>query len=142
MGYTTTFTGELKFKEELSASQLSDLNKILDEDCRDHPEWEEPELYYVKFELLPDFSGIRWDGSEKFYDATKVVNMITRIMRKNYPNFELEGSLNAQGEDFDDRWTLSMDSGEAKEAQVEIVGQKVTCPHCEEKFIIEETVKN
>lgn len=41
MEYNTTFTGELKFVEEATASQLAALNAMFGEDCRDHPEWEE-----------------------------------------------------------------------------------------------------
>lgn len=39
MGYTTEFEGVLKFKHELSVSQLKRLGEMLGEDSRDHPEW-------------------------------------------------------------------------------------------------------
>ena len=60
-------------------------------------------------------------------------------MHEDYPDFELTGSLSAQGEEFDDRWTLIMKEGLAIKQEVKIVGEKVTCPHCEECFILEDT---
>lgn len=85
MGYTTNFKGELKFTKELKASELAKLSSMLGEDCREHPEWDyEGPLYYIDLELLEDFSGIKWDGSEKTYSMTSMVNLIIREMRKHH----------------------------------------------------------
>jgi hypothetical protein len=139
MGYTTTFKGELKFTKELTASQLAHLKTFFGEDCRDHPEWDEPDLYYIDLELTEDFSGIRWSGAEKSYGLEKQVSMVVREMRKKWPDFALAGTLSAQGEDAEDRWTLYInDVGMANKAKVPIVGQRVTCPSCEHEFILED----
>lgn len=145
MGGSTDFAGELKFKKELTGSQLAELIKILGEDCRDHPEWGEGDpdyvrlnLSYIQFELLEDFSGIKWDENEKFYDAVEKVNLVTRLMREHVGDFELIGQLNAQGEEFNDRWVLRMSNGQAFKEDVIIVGQKITCPCCEEEFTLED----
>jgi len=58
-------------------------------------------------------------------------------MKKEYPEFGLEGKLVAQGEDFDDRWVLSIENGKAIKKKIEIKGKRVTCPHCGEEFILE-----
>lgn len=138
MGYTTTFKGDLAFSTELSAKQLAHLKTFFGEDCRDHPEWGEPDLYYIDLELNDDFSGLRWSGAEKSYGLEKQVSLIVREMRKQWPGFALTGALSAQGESAEDRWTLSIDDkGMGKKTKVPIVGQRVTCPSCEHEFILE-----
>lgn len=139
MGYTTKFKGDLKFTKELAATQLAHLKKMLGEDCREHPEWDAKNLYYIDLELNDDFSGLRWNGTEKTYSMEKLVNLVILEMRKKWPDFGLTGIFSAQGEDVEDRWTLSIgEDGMAKKTKVPIVGQKIVCPHCEETFILED----
>jgi hypothetical protein len=52
-------------------------------------------------------------------------------MRLKYPDFGLTGELLAQGEDNGDVWILAMENGKAKHKK------KVTCPHCEEEFLLD-----
>ena len=138
MGYTTTFKGDLKFTKELSASQLAALKAMMGEDCRDHPEWDAKDLYYIDLELNDDFSGLRWSGQEKTYGMVKLVNLVITEMRKKWPDFGLAGTFSAQGEDVEDRWTLAIGKdGMAEKHKVPIVGERITCPHCEGKFILE-----
>jgi hypothetical protein len=141
MGYTTTFKGELKFTKELTASQLSKIKSYLGEDCRKHPEWGTNGLTYIDLQLLDDFSGIRWDGSEKTYDLVDKVNLVIQLMKKEYPEFGLTGALMAQGEDIEDRWVLFMEDGEAVERETIIEGELVTCPDCGHRFILEKPTK-
>lgn len=138
MGYSTEFKGELKISKELTASQIVKLNSMFGEDCRDHPEWDAKGLYCIDLELDENFTGIRWDGSEKTYDLDKLVNVVIRQMQKDYPDFALSGELLAQGEDISDRWQLYIgDDGLAHRRDVVIVGRKCVCPHCEKEFILE-----
>ena len=141
MGYSTEFKGEIKFKRELTASQLAEVREFLGEDCRDHPEWEGAEnLYGVDLEFNEDFSGLRWNGMEKTYDMVNVVNMIIANTRKSIPDFGFTGMLNAQGEDYNDRWTLTFDKkGWAKMVRVPLAGKViVTCPECGGEFFLED----
>ena len=138
MGYSTDFDGELKFTTELTTKQLAKLSTFLGEDCRDHPEWGAKHLTYIDLEITKDFMGLKWDGSEKTYDLTEKVNLIIDEMRKEYPEFGLEGSLHAQGEDITDRWSLVIDDGRAIMREVVIKGRKIRCPHCGEEFFIDE----
>jgi len=140
MGYTTNFKGILEFTKELTAKQLALLNKILGEDCRDHPEWKNAkDLYVIDLELNDDFSGLQWTGAEKTYDMDKLVNVVTHEMRRQYPDFCLKGKLLAQGEEIDDRWELCIGrEGMAYKKELKLKGKKVKCPHCEETFILEE----
>ena len=141
MGYTTEFEGQLTFTKPLMAEQLAYLNTFLGENGRDHPEWVGPnlskEISYIQFELTKDFTGIQWDGSEKFYFAVEAVNLILVNMQAKYPDFGLYGSLTAQGEEIDDRWQLAIVDGKAIRKDVPIIGQKVTCPHCNRDFVLE-----
>ena len=134
MGYSTDFTGELKFKNELSSKELGYLNKMLGEDCRDHPEWNKPDLSYIDLELLEDFSGLKWNDSEKTYSLTEKVNLIITEMTKIKPDFELTGMLSAQGEEAEDRWTLVIKDGVAIKEKIELNVTEIKCPHCENKI--------
>lgn len=138
MGYTTTFKGQLNFTTELNGKQLKKLKSYLGEDCRQHPEWGENDFTYIDLELTEDFTGIQWDGSEKTYDLEGKVNLVIHEMQKEYPDFGLEGYLTAQGERFDDRWTVAIVDGRAVKQTILLKGQKVTCPHCHEDFILED----
>lgn len=139
MGYSTDFTGELKFSKELKASELAEVKTFLGEDCRNHPEWESLHLTHIDLELLDDFTGLKWDGSEKTYDLVEKVNLIIKRMRKKYRDFSLYGEMSAQGEDFKDRWILRIVDGEAKRIEIKLNGDVITCPHCEEEFLLEDT---
>jgi hypothetical protein len=139
MGYSTDFEGELKFTTELTAPALAKLNSMLGEDCRDHPELAAEDLNYIDLELNDDFSGIKWNGAEKTRGMVECVNLIIREMRKQYPNFGLQGAMLAQGEDIKDRWQLTIGpDGLAHKEAVKIAGTCVRCPHCDEEFLLQE----
>lgn len=114
MGYNTNFVGELRFAIEPTAAQLAALKEILGEDVRDHDDWivdTRTGCTYIDLVLTDDFCGIRWDDStEKTYGLEEAVNVVTRLMRQHWPEFRLVGHLNAQGEDFEDRWSLVIDA--------------------------------
>lgn len=142
MGYNTQFFGELKFKEEPTRAQIAALSKILGEDCRDHPEWGEwaaSGLDYIVLEFTDDFSGVRWAGWEKTYGMVGCVNLVIRLMQRNWPEFGFTGSLQAQGERVDDRWILIIgEDGWAAEKKIALEGTVIECPHCGESFVLEE----
>lgn len=108
MGYTTEFEGTLRFTSPLTAEQELHLGTILGEDYRDHPEWLKPEGYvgYIQFEINKDKAGIEWAGSEKFYSAENAASVVIMNMQAKFPEFGLEGSLRAQGEEIGDVWDL------------------------------------
>lgn len=108
MGYNTSFEGRLNFNKNLPIAAISKLRTILGEDCRDHPEWAKPDLTYIDLVLTEDMLGIQWSGVEKSYDMAEKVNLLIRLMKEDYPDFELTGELVAQGEDPRDAWKLKM----------------------------------
>jgi hypothetical protein len=146
MGYSTQFKGTLKFKDELKASQLAEINKFLSQDRREIGFSNDADVYttkdeywyHIDLELTDDYSGLKWNGSEKTYGMEFIINFITKQMKKVMPNFELTGKLTAQGEDIDDRYEVIMEKGIAKKRELKVVGKKIKCPHCEEYFILED----
>jgi hypothetical protein len=111
MGYHTDFAGELKFVNELTASQLFKIESFLGEDCRDHPEWEDSfDLHFVDLEFTDGFTGLQWNGAEKTYDLVEIVNMLIINICKEFPNFSLIGELRAEGEERNDNWKLIIGS--------------------------------
>ncbi len=141
MGYSTDYDGVLKFKKELTSRALGKLNTILGEDCRDHPEWDCGGLTYIDLELTKDFSGIQWNGSEKSYEMVEKVNFVIELMRKDFPDFALEGQFHCNGEDSSDVWELIMeDNGiTAFEKEMVFTSPQVRCPHCDEVFHVEQS---
>lgn len=142
MGYNTIFKGELKFKNDITPKALAKLNGMLGEDFRDHPDWNGKGLYYVDLLITKDFTGVRWDdGAEKTYDLEKIVMAVIAVMRRDFPDFALTGSLTAQGEDAEDRWDLVMDKSgtTASKKKVAIPGTKIKCPSCEHTFYVDDS---
>ncbi len=138
MGYSTDFKGVLKFTTEPTAPQLAALNAMFGEDCRDHPEWNTQDLYYIDLELTEEFDGIRWDGAEKTYNLHQLVNVVILEMRKKWPDFGLSGQLLAQGEQAEDRWALVIgEDGLAAKVDIAFTGQIVCCPECGKRFAVE-----
>lgn len=137
MGYTTNFEGELKFTGELTIMDLARLNDILGEGVREHDEWDlqcEHDFYYVDFDLLKDFSGIKHSGAEKSYNADHQVNAIIELMRRANPTFGLEGALQAQGEEIGDVWQLAIIDGMATHVKGPKFDDVFECPCCRKQF--------
>jgi hypothetical protein len=137
MGCTTKFTGHLSFTRELTASELAVVSSFFNEDCRDHPDWVSfgETLFYIDLKLTKDFSGIEWDGSEKTYFLDKLINVLITEVKKKIHDFGLSGSMDAQGEDIDDAWTLLInDEGFAENIKRVVIGV-VECPECQHRFI-------
>ena len=57
---------------------------------------------------------------------------------EKYPHLQFNGILQAQGEDYDDRWQLIVKNNKVSRKDIVLKGQKVTCPHCDEDFILED----
>lgn len=123
MGYSTYFTGTLKFKEPITKEQETLLDSISGIDCRDgHPfvGVHCPNISYIDFEINEDKLGIEHCGAEKSYNTVEQVNFIIDVMKSQYPNFALEGGLLAQGEEVGDIWKLVIEDGEAIRVDIKI----------------------
>jgi hypothetical protein len=140
MGYTTEFKGELKFKKPIGLDAMRYLDSFLGKDRRKIGWGADLRAYatggtywyHIDYELLRDGSGITWNGAEKAYDMQHIVNFLTKRMKeKGFEDFELCGSLLAQGEDIDDRWALDMVDGVAVKRMIgrEVVDACEMCGH-------------
>jgi hypothetical protein len=147
MGYSTDFYGSLDFTQPLTPDQKLKLKEFLGEDIRDHEDWtkgtefEDKWLTNIDLRLTEDMKGLEWDESEKTYDLVEKVNLILFHMRKLWSDFGLKGRMDARGESSDDTWVLAIDdSGKAIciDAPVLAVDTKITCPHCQTDFKLEE----
>ena len=135
MGYTTKFTGTLQFGPDMSVEQLAHLQTILDEDRRDHPEWNAPDtFYYIDLQVAPSFGGLEWSGAGKSYGMADQVKTVLRLMQQKWPTFRLSGKMRAQGKDFADSWILSVEDNNVTKRKLVIEGM-VQCPHCGEGFV-------
>lgn len=136
MGYNTDFYGELDYKNPITDEQLGYLKQLIKTDLMNHPEWERLNLsYYIELEC--DEECIRWDGSEKTYDMVEKVNLLIKVMREKYPDFELVGRLEAHGEEHDDIWALEIVDGVAVTKSLKVmIDEPVCCPHCKKSFNI------
>lgn len=135
MGYNTDIIGSLRFTRELTTSELATVKQYLGEDLREHPEWgEHPAyVYFVDLGITDDFSGLEDAAEEKTNTCAELINWLVKKVREDIPDFGLTGTLQCQGEDFDDRYKIVMRDGVAVKVDEPITGQVVTCPHCEGK---------
>lgn len=140
MGYSTDFTGELKFTRDLKGSELLALTKIFKENCRDHDDWPKPysHLTWMDLCMTDDLDGIKWNGSEKTSPMEHLVNVLIDVMQRDVPDFALVGEMRAQGEEIDDRWTLKMVDNVATKIMTKPLGAAIMCPHCEGKVYVDE----
>jgi len=142
MGYNTDFSGCLTFKKMLNAAQIARLDKVLGEDVRDFDEdvarfWDAADFdgYHIDLEFTSDYDGIRWNGTEKTYGMRGAVQGIINYMTHLYPDFELEGTLHAQGERAKDSWKLVMKNNEPCHVANDVdMSEYVTCPDCGHEF--------
>ena len=136
MGYHIDYKGEMKFTNEVTGKELAKLNTILGEDVREHPEWDAPEKYmsYISLEINDDFSGIKWDGSEKSGEMAASINLAVNEMKKEFPDFELTGKMEGQGEEVGDHFFIVFKNGVAVEEKISLSGGTVTCPSCNHAF--------
>lgn len=145
MGYSTSFTGELKFTKELTGGQLAELKAFFGEDPNDHKEWLIPETDdytgYIDFELNDDFSGIKWNGAEKTYGLEHSVSIILMNMQARYNDFDLTGQLLAQGESREDKWVLKIKDNHGIREEIKVEGDIYECPNCGEHVITSEAKK-
>lgn len=148
MGYSTTFEGVLRFKDPVTNEALGFLNTFLGKDRRDIGFKDESVYqggkygsywYYIDFQLTDDFTGIKWNESEKAYDMEHIANWLTDMMRPLYPDFEFEGELLAIGEEQGDVWKLVMEDGIAVKKKMAFeVDSRIKCPDCGHIFKLQE----
>lgn len=143
MGYSTDFTGILKFNRAMSNMELAYIEKCMGFDLPDDLEgyiYPHGKPHYIQLQVSKDRLGIQRDNSEKFYKAVEAVNFVIDNVRREIPDFGLTGQLQAQGEEIGDHWFLTIsDDGFAKKIDTPKLGDKVRCPNCSCEFDLEES---
>lgn len=89
---------------------------------------------WFQWELNDSLDGLKWDGDEKFCDADECMEYIIKHTVKKYPNLKFNGIIQAQGEDFDDRWQLIVKNNKVTRKDVKIAGDVIKCPDCGHKW--------
>lgn len=94
-----------------------------------------------------DGDSLEWNGTEKFYDSVEWMEYIITHFLGSSPvarpelyflqGHVLNGSIAAQGESYDDRWTLTVVDNKVTKTDMPRVGDRITCPHCEGEFVLE-----
>lgn len=140
MGYTTDFIGEIKPDRELTASQISLMQKLFNFDPRggDYSADSPYSFYYIDLGFNEDYSGFLWNGAEKSYGMVEQVQYVIDEFRKEFPEVNFNGEFMCQGEEYDDRWKLVVKNNEAKKIPIVLKGKKTICPVCGEEYILEE----
>lgn len=136
MGYSTKFTGSLKFAHNITVKEIAALKAMECIDRREIVPAPKGEWYYLDLEANDELDGIKWSGAEKSYDMVGQVNYVIDKMKKDWPKFSLSGEMAAQGEDADDRWILRIVNGRAVKIEDPPSGRKVECPECECNFYV------
>lgn len=146
MGYSTVFTGTLKFTRQISVAEYVKIKDWLEDNNRDTPTgkslsdrigYARPEKFtdgYVDLKVNKDVSGIEWNGSEKTYGMVDTLNVLLWGLGTQFePPIGLEGRLLADGESQGDVWAIDIVGPTA--VRVELDKPPMTkCPHCEEWF--------
>jgi hypothetical protein len=140
MGYSTDFTGSLKFTRVLTEPEQAYIQTLMGFDLpEDFKGYTHPhgKPHYVQLEITTDKTGICWDGNDKFYDAVEAANFVIDNARTRITDFGLTGQLEAQGEEIEDHWFLTIgDDGFATRVDAPKAGDKITCPDCGHEFLL------
>ncbi|MFI2761349.1 hypothetical protein ACH5A3_21145 [Streptomyces echinatus] len=150
MGYTTTFEGQVTVTPPLNPHEIAILRRFADSRRHRRPEgpystrdyaYNEVERggynqppegqpgLWCDWEPTDDGAGIRWNGSEKFYEATAWMQyLIDHFLKpgaaaKGQPGFEeftfdhvVSGVIHAQGDEPGDAWDLTVVDNQASGA--------------------------
>ena len=100
MGYTTDFSGSISIDPPLTLVEYNALVNFADErhEGKDYPS------YYCQWIPTEDGTALEWDGGEKFYYPVQWMEYLIEHFLKD--NHTLNGVIDAQGEEADDRWRL------------------------------------
>lgn len=100
MGYTTEFAGSITIHPPLSEEEAAFLREFARKDHRT----ENLPGNYCQWEPTHDGTALGWDGGEKFYHSVEWMEYLIKMFLRS--NHVLNGVIDAQGEDMDDRWRL------------------------------------
>lgn len=132
MGYSTSFTGGIKFSRVLTVTEFNYLKnfneKRHDLDKGAPGAW----CQWVSNEAGTE---LVWDGGEKFYGYVPWLKwLIDNYFAKQ--SITLNGDIRWEGEDNEDVGTIHVKNNVVTPEELQLVGA-VTCPNCDHKFVPE-----
>lgn len=136
MGYNTRFSGTIYFAQTISVAEIRELRQWIGGiDVRDI----EPNAKYgfciIDLDIDEDMTGLCWNGSEKTYFLEQQINWVVSKMRLKFPNFTLNGEIEAVVED-GDRYQIVVNAGSATRIQLQSKSERIECPYCGREFQI------
>ena len=104
MGYTTDFSGSIRIDPPLTKAEQIRVNDFAEER---HEGAEFPGIW-CQWVATEDGTELEWDGGEKFYNSAAWMRWLisTYLADTGLATHTLNGEIDAQGEDPDDRWRL------------------------------------
>lgn len=111
MWYSTSYTWELLFNENISIQEIREVQKYLWENINSHPEWWYKWKWYLWFIDLcinDTMTWLEWRVSEKSSLMQDKVNFLIKKIREKFPHFTLSWGFLCQGENLLDRYRLMM----------------------------------
>ena len=111
MGYNISYKGTFRFKEELTDFQIEKLEELLD--SRLDSVWSP--LWFNK-----NRTGLEYSGAEKATGMDIFVKALIREMKKDFPNFGLEGRIYGQGESFGHLFYIEIKDNKIEEVDLDV----------------------
>ena len=112
MGYTTEFDGNLYFDCDMTDDMFARLDLVMGVDIRYHKQLKESNwFFHIDIEISDDKKSLLWNGSEKSYYMERQVQYVIDYMKEVFPDFNLFGFMEAQGEEHEDHWYLVTENG-------------------------------
>ena len=126
MGYNTQFQGSLRVSGISSLKAFDYLaNEVLQKEHKG-------KIKHINLEYNWGMGTLSWNNAEKTYDMDKAIELVISEMQKEYPTFNLNGNLLAQGKRINDRYIIQVNNN-----KVEIISH--TKDNTEEKTEEEKT---
>lgn len=132
MGYNTSYDGRMEFASTVSADQMEVLRNALD----DGMDTKDGRCIDLTVEGVP--MGIDYDGTEKSYNMDMQLRAVIEYAREHIcPEFELHGTFDCH-DDYGDNYQIRCDGVEVTVIKGKKPDARVTCPHCECSFTLDE----
>lgn len=107
MGYTTDFDGRINLSRELTDAEAKAIYDFSEERHGGNVGGFTTRVqgYWCNWAPTDDRLGIEWNGAEKFYDADEWMQLVLDEFITP-AGIVANGTIKAQGEDYNDRWLL------------------------------------
>ena len=139
MGYTTDFSGGLKFNRELTHKEWMELKELGNYDSYQEgykKYTDTPDTLpnsYLQWEPNSDGTQYVWNGGEKFYDYIHWLRWVIKHYMKPH-DLILNGEIRWQGEDMEDVGVIVVVDNKVTTRKL-VIESLCECPNCGHKFV-------